>query len=268
MKPAWLKKKIIFALLLSIGISNISCASFFKPITYYDVTTYQSLTRAKPMVLFFYKTFVTSDAASSDAQQTNANPLVTPFPNDSTDPVSMAGKVYTYKGELFKIKHHTVQKSTITPDMLLMNELSNVPLMTIMEVYLVVFNRLNPDVGILSSGQRVWVAEKITDLSEVMKIESASVPVIKTIVPVNMVKLEEIRLKLQQMYEYELGKGVANAPTLRQIELIMEMFEDHVSGRIKKGFWNTWDLEDYSENIADMFDMAIATEQSKNEGMN
>ncbi len=77
-------------------------------------------------------------------------------------------------------------------------------------------------------------------------------------------EIQATRLRLAQMYEYEKGKGDKNTPTADQIKIIQEAFEDHVKHRLKKDVWKPFDVEDFSENMADLFDIAIKTENSKN----
>lgn len=74
-----------------------------------------------------------------------------------------------------------------------------------------------------------------------------------------------IRLKLGQMIEYEKGKGLQNAETARQCELINGMFERHVKDRMESGGpWSEEDLANSKENISEAFDIAISTENLKN----
>ena len=81
---------------------------------------------------------------------------------------------------------------------------------------------------------------------------------------VDLDEIKSVRLDLARIYEYEKGKGAKNEATTKQVELIMEGFEDHVKDRLKKDKWDEFDLEDFSENIADYFDIAIKTESLKN----
>ncbi|MCD6594407.1 hypothetical protein J7L68_01855 [bacterium] len=75
--------------------------------------------------------------------------------------------------------------------------------------------------------------------------------------------IDNIRLKLAQIYEYEKGKD-NNSETTRQIQKIQEMFERHVKDRFEKGKWTKEHLENEKENIEEAFDIAIKTERAKN----
>ena len=77
-------------------------------------------------------------------------------------------------------------------------------------------------------------------------------------------KLEKIRLKLAQIYEYEKGKGDKNRETYTQIKMIDDMFERHIKNRIENGAWSKTHLENQKENIGEAFDIAIHTESLKN----
>jgi hypothetical protein len=77
-------------------------------------------------------------------------------------------------------------------------------------------------------------------------------------------KIEDIRLKFAQIYEYEKGKGIRNVETYSQVELIRKMFERHVNDRLQNGVWSEAHLENQKENISEAFDVAIQTENQKN----
>lgn len=81
---------------------------------------------------------------------------------------------------------------------------------------------------------------------------------------VNAEKIDSIRLKLAQIYEYENGKGEKNAETTKQIKIIQGIFERHVKNRLTQGKWNEAHLMNQKENIAEAFDIAIQTERLKN----
>lgn len=81
---------------------------------------------------------------------------------------------------------------------------------------------------------------------------------------IDSLEVKAIQLKFAQILEYEKGKGETNSETIRQIEIIQEMFEDHVDGRLAEGPWSDTVLANYKENIRDAFDKAIQTEWSKN----
>ena len=82
--------------------------------------------------------------------------------------------------------------------------------------------------------------------------------------PVDSDEIDVIRLKLAQVYEYEKGKGEKNAETIEQIQIIQEMFEDHVNDRLSGQKWNQTHLNNKKQNITDAFDIAIQTERLKN----
>lgn len=78
------------------------------------------------------------------------------------------------------------------------------------------------------------------------------------------VRIESIRLKLAQIYEYEKGKGERNKETMSQIGIIQNMFERHVEDRIENGIWTELHAGNLKENMAEAFDIAISTENLKN----
>ena len=77
-------------------------------------------------------------------------------------------------------------------------------------------------------------------------------------------KITAVRLKLAQAYEYEKGKGEKNKETREQLEIIQQMFGRHVSDRVKNGKWPAVHLANQKTNLAEAFDIAIATERLKN----
>jgi len=72
------------------------------------------------------------------------------------------------------------------------------------------------------------------------------------------------RLKLAQIYEYEKGKGEQNKETREQVEIIQQMFGRHLGDRAKNGKWSAVHLVNQKTNLAEAFDIAIATERLKN----
>jgi len=80
-------------------------------------------------------------------------------------------------------------------------------------------------------------------------------------------KIEEIRLKFAQIYEYEKGKGLKNVETYSQIDLIRKMFERQVFDRLQNGFWSEAHLHNQKVNISEAFDIAIQTENLKNKNI-
>lgn len=82
---------------------------------------------------------------------------------------------------------------------------------------------------------------------------------------IDEVKITSARLKLAQVYEYEKGKGEKkNRETREQLELIQGIFDRHVSDRVKHGKWTPTHLANQKTNVAEAFDIAIATERLKN----
>jgi len=77
-------------------------------------------------------------------------------------------------------------------------------------------------------------------------------------------KIAAARLKLAQVYEYEKGKGEKNRETREQLELLQQMFERHISDRVKGGKWTPAHVRNQKTNLAEAFDLAIATERAKN----
>jgi len=76
-------------------------------------------------------------------------------------------------------------------------------------------------------------------------------------------KIEAVRLRLAQIYEYEKGKGEGGIETIRQIEIIQRMFERDVKDRMENGRWNEVHLANQRQNITEAFDIAIQTERLK-----
>jgi len=77
-------------------------------------------------------------------------------------------------------------------------------------------------------------------------------------------KIAAARLKLAQIYEYEKGKGEKNRETREQLELLQQMFERHIGDRVKGGKWTPAHVGNQKTNLAEAFDLAIATERAKN----
>ena len=77
-------------------------------------------------------------------------------------------------------------------------------------------------------------------------------------------KIAAARLKLAQVYEYEKGKGEKNRETREQLELLQQMVERHIGDRVKGGIWTPAHLRNQKTNLAEAFDLAIATERAKN----
>ena len=82
---------------------------------------------------------------------------------------------------------------------------------------------------------------------------------------VDSAQISALRLKFEQMLEYEKGKGPKNAETAKQIELIKSMYERHVADRLNsQTSWNETHRDNCKENIGEAFDIAISTEALKN----
>ena len=81
---------------------------------------------------------------------------------------------------------------------------------------------------------------------------------------IDQTKIMAVRLKLAQAYEYEKGKGEKNKETREQLEIIQQMFGRHVNDRTNSGSWSAAHLANQKVNIAEAFDIAIATERLKN----
>lgn len=77
-------------------------------------------------------------------------------------------------------------------------------------------------------------------------------------------KVVPVRLRLDQIYEYEKGKGIGNQESAGQIEEIRGMFQDHLVNRKKQGVWNETQYQNALGNIMEAFDVAIKTEALKN----
>ena len=76
-------------------------------------------------------------------------------------------------------------------------------------------------------------------------------------------KIEAVRLRLAQIYEYEKGKGEGGIETVRQIEIIQRMFERDVKDRMETGRWGEAHLANQRQGITEAFDIAIQTERLK-----
>jgi hypothetical protein len=76
--------------------------------------------------------------------------------------------------------------------------------------------------------------------------------------------IQEVRLRMAQVYEYEKGKGESNEPTRIQVKKIWDMFEGHVKDRVETGKWMEAHFENNKRNLEDAFDIAIQTERLKN----
>lgn len=80
----------------------------------------------------------------------------------------------------------------------------------------------------------------------------------------NKKNIQNIRLKLAQIYEYEKGKGEQNRETYAQIELVQRIFERHIKDRNENERWSEIHLNNQKQNISEAFDIAIQTENLKN----
>jgi len=81
-------------------------------------------------------------------------------------------------------------------------------------------------------------------------------------------QIEDVRLRLAQMREYEVGKGKANNDMTDQIADIQTMFEKHMPDKIDGARWSAVHRDNVKENILDAFDKAIETEAVKNKNAN
>ena len=76
--------------------------------------------------------------------------------------------------------------------------------------------------------------------------------------------VDDIRLKLAQIYEYEKGKGEQNRETILQMEIIQRIFDRHVKDWQQNKPWSTSHMENQKQTIGEAFDIAIQTENLKN----
>jgi hypothetical protein len=65
---------------------------------------------------------------------------------------------------------------------------------------------------------------------------------------------ENKHLKLEQMYGYEKGKNQKNIETVKQMEIIKEMFERYVKDRLENGKWSETHFKNIKQNIEEAFD--------------
>jgi len=77
-------------------------------------------------------------------------------------------------------------------------------------------------------------------------------------------RVDAVRLQLSKAYEYERGKGSSNENTADQIRTLREMFDRAVADRRERGAWSEVNRDNKVELITSAFDIAIATEASKN----
>lgn len=74
------------------------------------------------------------------------------------------------------------------------------------------------------------------------------------------------RLNLQAAYEYELGKGEQNGDMVKQLDKIMQLFRQDVRDYQENGpgaFGKRY-FQESANTLGQAFDIAIATENSKN----
>ncbi len=79
-------------------------------------------------------------------------------------------------------------------------------------------------------------------------------------------RVAQVALKLDQAYEYEKGKGGRNHLTVDQFEAIRRIFQRAVLNRRNGGKWTDPSATDYEKDIAEAFDLAIASEIIKSQG--
>lgn len=79
----------------------------------------------------------------------------------------------------------------------------------------------------------------------------------------DMKDVQQMRLTIAKIYEYEKGKGDKNKETVSQIKIIRDMFKEHIADR-ENGVWNETHMQNKQELILDAFDIAIKTEMLKN----
>ena len=82
----------------------------------------------------------------------------------------------------------------------------------------------------------------------------------------NQATIEQVQLKLQIAYEYEIGKGSENSDTVKQYNKIIELFEQDVAD-YQEGGPGTFGKRYFNETaklLGQAFDIVIATEHTKN----
>lgn len=79
-------------------------------------------------------------------------------------------------------------------------------------------------------------------------------------------KIEGVKLKLRQAYEYELGKGEPNSDTAVQFSRIVELFDEDVADYREEGpgVLGARYFSEAAVVLGQAFDIAIATENLKN----
>ena len=82
--------------------------------------------------------------------------------------------------------------------------------------------------------------------------------------PLNDTKIGEMDLKLEQIHEYENGKGPGNVDMTHQVDLIQSTFKKHMNERRRDGPWNDANLDDHKDAITKLLNTAIKTEQALN----
>jgi len=81
---------------------------------------------------------------------------------------------------------------------------------------------------------------------------------------IDLSAIQQVRLTMARILEYEKGKGDKNRETTAQIRIIRGIFEGDVEHRNKNGKWSNAQRDNQIENISDAFDLAISTERLKN----
>jgi hypothetical protein len=81
--------------------------------------------------------------------------------------------------------------------------------------------------------------------------------------PWNVDQVNEIETKLNQVYEYEIGKGNGNKLTVDQVEILTQAFEGDVKLRRDEGKWKQKYAEQQKLRIIKDYQNAIDAENGK-----
>jgi hypothetical protein len=100
------------------------------------------------------------------------------------------------------------------------------------------------------NGEDSYIYKRLTEL----KPEIISLYETFTTESINMDKIEEIRLRLAQIHEYAIERDEISEETCRQIEAIIEQFNEHVAERLEIGIWNDEQFEHKRRSIEEAID--------------
>ena len=83
-------------------------------------------------------------------------------------------------------------------------------------------------------------------------------------IEVDVAYLNKVNNAFRRILSYEKSKGTPNADTVKQIEIVYNMFDRHAKERIAQGMWPKAHAENKLKNIQKAIDLVIESELSKN----